>query len=249
MARVLLAGEHFTSYAVEMKGFDFFSAISDHEDGQVLVDALMKGGHTVDWIRTNRVALSFPERKEELSAFDLVILSDVGSNTLLFHPQMLTRSVPHPNRLLLLRDFVRQGGGILMIGGWMSFAGIDGRARFHDTFLEEALPVRCLPYDDRIECPEGVTPVAKIPDHPILQGLPVQWPFFLGYNRVIPKENAIVVLSFENDPLLCVGECGAGRAATFMSDCAPHWGPQAFLEWEGYPAFWSNLVNWLCRKM
>ena len=50
----------------------------------------------MDWIRTNRVALSFPERQEELASFDLVILSDVGSNTLLFHPQMLARSQPHP---------------------------------------------------------------------------------------------------------------------------------------------------------
>ena len=136
-----------------------------------------------------------------------------------------------------------------MIGGWMSFAGIDGRARFHGTFLEEALPVRCLPYDDRVERPEGVTPAAALPAHPVLRGLPGEWPFFLGYNRVVPKEGAAVVLSFGKDPLLCVGEYGAGRAAAFTSDCAPHWGPRAFLEWEGYPAFWSNLAAWLCREM
>lgn len=249
MARVLFAGEHFTSYAVEMKGFDFFSAVSDHEDGQVLVDALIGGGHRVDWIRTNRVALSFPERQEELAPYGLVILSDVGSKSLLFHPQMLARSEPHPDRLRLLRDFVHQGGGLLMIGGWMSFAGIDGRACFHGSYLEEALPVRCLPYDDRVERPEGVTPAAALPDHPVLRGLPGEWPFFLGYNRVVPKEGAAVVLSFGKDPLLCVGEYGAGRAAAFTSDCAPHWGPRAFLEWKGYPAFWSNLAAWLCREV
>ena len=42
-----------------------------------------------------------------------------------------------------------------MCGGYFSFQGIDGRARWRRTAVEEVLPVTCLPYDDRVEMPEG----------------------------------------------------------------------------------------------
>ena len=184
---------------------------------------------------------------DALADYDVVILSDVGSNSLLFHPQMLAQSVRRPNRLTLLRDWVSAGGGLVMVGGWMSFSGIDGRARYHDTPLEQALPVTCTPWDDRAERPEGVVPDVAAA-HPVLDGVPEPWPFFLGYNKVKPREEAEVVLSFGADPLLALWEHGDGRAAAFTSDCAPHWGPPGFLEWEGYPRFWCNLVEWLAKR-
>ena len=42
-----------------------------------------------------------------------------------------------------------------MIGGYFSFQGIDGSARWRRTPVEDVLPVTCLPYDDRVEVPEG----------------------------------------------------------------------------------------------
>ena len=42
-----------------------------------------------------------------------------------------------------------------MVGGYYSFQGINGGARYHGTPVEEVLPVEILPYDDRIEVPEG----------------------------------------------------------------------------------------------
>lgn len=245
MANILFAGEQVTGTGFEIKGFDSFAVNTDKEDGQALYDALIAGGHDVTWMRTSQVARHFPESLEKLQAYDMVILSDVGSNTLLFHPEMLARSIPHPNRLKLLAEYVRQGGGLIMVGGWMSFAGIDGKARYHGTPLEEVLPVTCLPYDDRQECPEGVTPEVVDPTHPVLVGVAVPWPFFLGYNRVIPRPQAKTLLALGSDPLACVWQCNQGRAAVFTSDCSPHWGPRSFLEWPGYPVFWNNLVAWL----
>ena len=55
-----------------------------------------------------------------------------------------------------MRDWAAQGGGLMMIGGYFSFQGIDGRARWRRTPVEDALPVTCLPYDDRVEAPEGI---------------------------------------------------------------------------------------------
>jgi len=136
-----------------------------------------------------------------------------------------------------------------MIGGWMSFAGIDGKARYHRSFLEEALPVTCLPYDDRQERPEGVTPTISESDHPILENVPSQWPYFLGYNRVLPRKEAASILMLDEDPLLSIWEYGEGRSAAFTSDCAPHWGPVVWLEWPGYPVFWNNLIAWISKSI
>lgn len=245
MSKILLVGEQVTASGVEIKGFDYYGTHAYKEDAQALVGALKKGGHKVDWMRTCMVQTNFPEQLAQLRPYDVIILSDVGTNSLLFHPEMLRTSVPHPNRLTLIRDYVAQGGGLVMVGGWMSFAGIDGRARYHDTPVEEALPVKCLPYDDRQEKPEGIIPKVTAPRHPVLKRVPAPWPFFLGYNRVTPKKKTEILLKVDTDPLMCVWNFGKGRSAAFMSDCAPHWGPEAFLGWRGYEIFWNNLVAWL----
>jgi len=245
MSNVLLAGEQFTSAGFEIKGFDYFGANAYCEDAQPLVDALTAGGHEVDWLRTHRVPAAFPESTDALGAYDVVLLSDVGSNSLLFHPTVLKESQRRPNRLTVLREYVAAGGGLAMIGGWMSFSGIDGRARYHGTAVEEALPVTCRPYDDRQERPEGVVPRVVAGEHPALAGVPDDWPFFLGYNRVTPKETAEVLVAVDDDPLLCVWTFGRGRAAAFTSDCAPHWAPPDVLTWPGYAHLWSALTTWL----
>ncbi|MBI4945604.1 MAG: hypothetical protein HY840_04295 [Bacteroidetes bacterium] len=149
----------------------------------------------------------------------------------------------------LLKNFVLQGGGLVMVGGWMLFSGIDARAKYYHSPLETVLPVNCLTYDDREEKPEGVTPILKAAKHPIFKNVSSQWRFFLGYSRVIPKAKAKTLLQFKNgDPLLSILEIGKGRTAAFTSDCAPHWGPKDFLEWKGYPVFWSNLIKWLAKE-
>ncbi len=54
--------------------------------------------------------------------------------------------------------------------------------------------------DDRVEKPEGVIAQPSQPEHPVIKGFS-EYPFFLGYNRAIAKENAEVVLTINNDPL------------------------------------------------
>ena len=95
-----------------------------------------------------------------------------------------------PNRLKLLRDWVAGGGGLMMIGGYFSFQGINGAARWHKTPVEEALPVTCLPFDDRVEMPEGFSAELVEPGHPVLEGLGGDWPLLLGVNEVELKTEA-----------------------------------------------------------
>src|SRR5246127_5473348 len=58
----------------------------------------------------------------------------------------------------LVKEYVLQGGGLAMAGGYLSFQGIYGAARYHRSPIEEVLPVSLLPTDDRVEKPEGINP-------------------------------------------------------------------------------------------
>ena len=130
---------------------------------------------------------SFPFDQAGLDPYAAIILSDIGSNSLLLPAQVWLRGETVPNRLKLIRDWTAKGRGLVMVGGYLSFRGIHGRARWRRTAVEEALPVECLPYDDRVEMPEGMH--AEIVDsrHPILAGVGTDWPALLGVNEVQVK--------------------------------------------------------------
>ena len=152
----------------------------------------------------------------------------------------------------LLREWTAGGGGLIMIGGYFSFQGIDGKARWGRTAVEEALPVTCLPFDDRLEVPEGFAAVVTGPaDHPILAGLGADWPVLLGANEVRLKDgpDVEVLARLPDDqgghPLLVTGRHGRGRTAVWTSDIGPHWLPQTFVDWRGYATLWTNLLNWV----
>jgi uncharacterized membrane protein len=36
-----------------------------------------------------------------------------------------------------------------------------------------------------------------------------------------------------------------GKSLAFTSDCAPHWGSNEFLDWDGYSVFWNNVIEYL----
>ena len=182
--RVLLAGESWVSAATHYKGFDQFGSVTFHLGAEPLVKALEGSDYDLHYMPAHEAATAFPLTMAELDAYDAVLLSDLGSNTLLLHPDVWLRGKPVPNRLKLLRDWVAAGGGLMMIGGYFSFQGINGAARWHKTPVEQALPVSCLPFDDRVEVPEGFSAELVEPGHPVLEGLSGQWPLLLGVNEV-----------------------------------------------------------------
>ena len=242
--RVLLAGESWVMHTIHQKGFDAFTTTAYGEGHQWLSDALTAGGYAVEHLPNHLAPTRFPTSLDALRLYGVVILSDIGSNTLLLHPDTFERSVALPNRLALLRDYVAGGGGLVMVGGYLSFQGIDAKARYAGTPVEAALPVTLLPVDDRVEAPEGVVPVVRAAGHPTVAGLPGEWPALLGYNRLRPKPEATVVAAVGGDPLLAAWGFGAGRAVAFASDCGPHWAPPAFVEWDGYARLWQQIVGW-----
>ncbi|MCO6052192.1 glutamine amidotransferase [Mesorhizobium sp. RP14(2022)] len=241
--RVLIAGESWTVHSIHQKGFDSFTTTEYQEGVGFLRDALEEGGWDVHYQPAHVAARDFPFTADALKEYDSVILSDIGANTLLLHPDTFVRSKVLPNRLHAIRDYVRSGGGLVMVGGYMTFQGIDGKGQYAGSAVEEVLPVTLERGDDRAERPQGVTPevVAK---HPIVAGIDGAWPHLLGYNRVSAKPDATVIACVGDDPLIVAGEAGEGRSVAFTSDCAPHWAPSAFVEWSGYKRLWQGIVGW-----
>jgi uncharacterized membrane protein len=241
---VLVVGESWVKHTVHMKGFDHFHSTEYEEGGGDFLAALEMAGHAVTYIRAHEVSLRFPTSPDELARYDVVVVSDIGSNSFLLTDDVFLRSEQSVNRLKLLVDYVRRGGGLLMIGGYLSFTGIDARARYGASPLAEVLPVRMSDHDDRVEVPEGIAPRVLAADHAAIQGAGEDWPVLLGYNRLVPKEDAEVVVQVGDDPLLTVMEAGQGRSVAFASDCAPHWAPPQFVSWARYPQLWASVVRW-----
>lgn len=247
---VLLVGESWVSSATHYKGFDQFGSVTFHLGAEPLVKALEGSDFKLTYMPAHEAADKFPFDLEGLEAYDAIILSDIGANTLLLPPEVWLHSRTVPNRLKLIRTFVERGGGLLMVGGYFSFQGIDGKARWRRTAVEEALPVSCLPYDDRVEIPEGTTADIVQPDHPAVAGLTgIAWPPLLGVNEVEVKPGAEVLARLPEDqgghPLLVLGRHGEGRTAAWTSDIGPHWLSPAFCAWEGYGRLWKNILGWI----
>lgn len=244
--RILFLGESYTGTFTYVRGADYVTlpAYSDGK-GAGFCGMLRRGGFSVTHMMTHDVMEHFPVTMEELKEYDAVILSDVGSNTMLKNPSTGVRI----NRLKLLRDYVYQGGGLLMCGGYFSFSGIGNTARYGMTPLAEVLPVEMLNWDDRMECPEGVRPQVLLKDHPTVEGLPADgWPILCGYNKVMPKPGADVIASFGDDPFLAAMSIGKGRVYAFTSDCTPNWASEEFLNWEGYERLFTNIAEWICGR-
>ncbi|PWJ92822.1 putative membrane protein [Mesorhizobium loti] len=251
--KVLLAGESWVSTATHIKGFDQFPTVTYHTGADELLAALKDSPFDVTFMPAHEAQRNFPQTMEALSAYDAVVLSDLGANTLLLHPDTWVHSKPTPNRLRLLRDYVGNGGGLLMFGGYYSFQGINGGARYHKTPVEDVLPVTCLPVDDRVEVPEGYAPVVVGPQsHPILKGLGKDWPILLGFNEVVVKDGAEVLATVSSDyrslPLLVTGKYGQGRTVAWTSDVGPHWLPTSFIAWNGYKTLFEQMLGWATAR-
>ena len=246
-ANVLLVGESWLSSSTHIKGFDFLSSSFYATGGDFLISALQKRGVQVTHLPRHEAAMDFPFELRKLQAFDVIILSDIGANTLLLPPETFLEGKRMPNRLELVKEYVMQGGGLAMAGGYLSFQGIYGTARYHRSPVEDVLPVSLLPTDDRVEKPEGINPKVVNENHFITTGIEKEWPYVLGFNEVKTKESSELLVMLNDNPLLVVGTFGKGRSVAWTSDVGPHWCPKEFVEWTGYSEVWTRIVQWLCK--
>lgn len=172
---------------------------------------------------------------------------------------------------------VKEGAGLMMVGGWGSFAGPFGR--WQGSAVEKLLPVECLRKDDRRNVSAGLL-IREDFRHPMFKGLSFsESPVLCGLNEVRARRGSRTVLSaaaMENRagkvsvsrrtvyPLLVVDGDPDKRIAALTTDLAPHW-CGGWVDWgtrrrklpvtpafgvevgEKYIAFGRALLRWLVK--
>lgn len=193
----------------------------------------------------------------QLKTFDAVILCNFAY--LPYRSLEIERFLPN------LRDYVKSGGGLAMLGGEQSF----GEGRYGVTPLADVLPV--VPLDGAGLVEEQVMPrlTAEGRRHPITAigageaASAAAWerlPALESLNRtraLPPGSGAAVLLEAPGvlvegrpAPVVAVREVGAGRTLALASDGAWRWGFVAAERGEGdraYRRFWSAALRWLVR--
>jgi uncharacterized membrane protein len=248
MARVLVAGESWNTLSIHTKGFDSFTTSAYVEGIHDFQAALEAEGHAVTHQPCHVAADHFPDTPAELAQFDVVVLSDIGSNTLLLPARTFVGAEAGANRLMTIRDWVFAGGALAMVGGYLSFQGIEAKANYRSTAVADVLPVELEAGDDRQETPEGSAIRTTDVQHPITAGLDAVWPPVLGFQRLEAKPDAQVLATIGDHAVLVVGTFGQGRALAFATDIGPHWAPSQFTEWSGFRQLWGGAMRWLADE-
>ncbi|MFB3893800.1 MAG: glutamine amidotransferase [Phycisphaerae bacterium] len=197
---------------------------------------------------------TLPATDDDFKLFDVLILGDVD------------RTFLTDNQMARVRQFVNDGGGLIMTGGRNSF----GPGGYADTDIEKAMPVmmgnRSTPQETTEFVPQ-LTAVGQA--HPIFEGLSG---FFHGPGGAKPddklpklpnltgcvtvpsvKPGAMVLAihpsrSNESGPLtvLAAQPFGAGRTVAFTADTTWNWDlamKAAGVE-SPYERFWGQLLRW-----
>jgi uncharacterized membrane protein len=102
--KILLVGESWVSASVHYKGFDQFFSASSHSGADPLIAALASSPFELIHMKSEDAVQSFPFDQAGLDPYAAVILSDIGSNSLLLPEQVWLRGETVPNRLKLIRD-------------------------------------------------------------------------------------------------------------------------------------------------
>ncbi len=200
--------------------------------------------------------IPFPVRDifhDQLNTFDLVVLQNFAWND---------RSYPDmPLYVRGMRDYIREGGALAMIGGENSF----GEGHYERTELQDALPVEPTgqppstePFRARLT-PEGRRhPVAAVA--PSAEASDKTWadlPELDGVQITRAKPGARVLLDHPfltaegaNVPVVALGEYGRGRVMAILSDSTWSWSFGAAASGgtpRAYDRFWNNAIRWLVR--
>lgn len=247
--KILYVGDTQVNVQTSIKGIDSWTFTYYSDSARYLRDAL-KATDDIECthIPSMNCIADMPSTVEEFQKYDAVLVSDVGYNNINLQPgNTQPFMVPMgPNRENALVEYVQQGGGFMMIGGWLSFSGMQGKGLYGGTKIEEILPVNCVPRgaDDRVEVTEGYSMKLDDPEHPIVKGIDWEIPYmFMGYNKVYLKDDAHLIASYNGDVQIATRQVGKGRTSVFTCDVGPHWAGN-FLKHPGYNQFWQQISRW-----
>lgn len=203
--------------------------------------------------------IPFPTQElfeEQLGSFDLVILQDFE-----FGPFGIGQYLPN------IRQYVKRGGGLLMIGGQGSFS-TGGYAR---TPIEDVLPVTLKPFTNMAATIDYRDVRPQLTDagkrHPITrlefdpqenQQLWSRLPKMQGTNVVgEAKPGAIVLAEHPNVragrslmPIIAIQDQDKGRSMALTVDSLWRWAYDQVLDGgssRAYSSFWNSAIRWLIR--
>ena len=97
---------------------------------------------------------------------------------------------------------------------------------------------------------EGDFSLVRTANNPILEGIG-SLPNLQGYVATTGKDTAQVVLRGPtpySDPILATWQYGLGRSVAFTGDATARWAA-GWVQWEGYPRFWSQVINYSITEM
>ncbi len=239
-----------TPFGTETKDADL------HFYGQRLTEALEEKADVTPLANWEIYRLEPGGLENYLDSSQCLIISDVEAKCFHLFPSFFDRArrenriMTFPDRLNIIKEWIHNGGGLMMLGGWLSFSGVQSRSGWGRSVLQQALPVECLPGEDLVESSAGFTVEIMEPEHPLIKGL--NWndfPPIFGYNEVKEKVegNVLVRIKETGHPLIVAGEYGKGRVFIFTSDPAPHWGIN-FELWKDYDRFWQQAFEWVKKK-
>lgn len=195
---------------------------------------------------------AIPADAETVNSFDVFIIGDLDSSYL------------KPAQQELIARRVRDGGGLLMLGGYHGL----GPGGYAQTILGKLMPVELGDRDigqinesflPRLT-PEGVRhPIFANIDgffptsnaEPKQAGLPLlQGCTRVGGARPAGSVLAVCPLAEGTPAVLVVGPVDAGRAAVFAGDTTRRWqqGPRVLDRESPFLRFWGQTVRWLAGR-
>jgi uncharacterized membrane protein len=245
--RVLVAGESWIKHTVHLKGFDQFHTTEYEEGAGVFLAALEQAGFAVTYVRGHEISARFPKTAEELDAFDVVVLSDIGSNSFLLPDETFLRSERSPNKMSVLGDYVGGGGDLVMTGGYLSFTGVDGKARYGMSPLADVLPVTICPTTTGSSGPTGsVRPstcrTIRCSEARLHSGRPCSASIGWSPSRMRRSSPAAARTRCSSS----VSTAGAGSSRSPRTS-PPTGAPPEFVEWPHYASLWTSILSWAAR--
>ncbi|MCB9526939.1 MAG: hypothetical protein H6701_00825 [Myxococcales bacterium] len=219
---------------------------------------ILRTGASIDIAQRDELSLiPFPTQElfeEQLGSFDLIVFQNFT-----YRGYQMRQYLP------LIREYVRNGGGFVMVGGDLSFAS----GGYSGTPIEDFLPVE-LPaeradlvdgarFDPRLTeagARHPITRLSLVPEEnaAIWAGLPA----LSGINRVSAvRSGATVLLEHPREraggapaPVVATWSFGEGRVLAVTTDSTWHWdflAAGAGGDNRHYYKFWGNAIRWLIR--
>jgi uncharacterized membrane protein len=176
----------------------------------------------------------FIPTKKEISAFDVVVMSDVNHASI------------KDSGLAVIDSFVKKGGGLLVLGGPFTY----GAGKYKDSIFPDMLPIKMTGDFDLKRKKKGLA-FSKAKKHVILKDVDLSSkPRVYWIHEAKPKKSSVVILRAGSMPLLVLETRGKGRVATFlgtpMGMAAK--GQLPFWEWKDWNELMYNTLVWLAKK-